>query len=199
MNWILANKEWVFSGVGVAVIGSLIALFFRRPSGNLAAISADRSGSVVGSPVASGSNISQTVNIVSAPATAPPSTVYSGTPTPDEIAAHLKSLPVFQRNAVKDSYIGLKICWPVELKNLHEISDVVRKAYKTDHTHTLVTESRGQEIEANINISRFPRLKISHRGTPMRLSGEISGVGATGFTYWLKDVEIEFDEVRQDL
>ncbi len=88
---------------------------------------------------------------------------------------------------------------PVKLVDLYEISDILRKAYKTDHTHTLVTASlnRGQEIEARINISRFPRLKISHNGTRMRLSGEISGVGTEGFNYSLEDAEIEFDEDSQ--
>jgi uncharacterized protein YggL (DUF469 family) len=34
VNWIIENKEWVFGGVGVAIISGLIALF-RRSSGSV--------------------------------------------------------------------------------------------------------------------------------------------------------------------
>jgi hypothetical protein len=32
MNWLIENKEWVFSGVGVAILGALLALRSRRGS-----------------------------------------------------------------------------------------------------------------------------------------------------------------------
>lgn len=67
--------EWVFSGIGVAVLGFLgfiVRKFFER-KGDSAVISASRS-SVVGSPVASGSNISQTVNFTTV---TPPDAILS--------------------------------------------------------------------------------------------------------------------------
>jgi membrane protein implicated in regulation of membrane protease activity len=30
INWLSSNKEWIFSGIGVAVISTIVALFFRR-------------------------------------------------------------------------------------------------------------------------------------------------------------------------
>jgi len=30
-RWVLENKEWVFSGAGVAVVAALVALLKRRP------------------------------------------------------------------------------------------------------------------------------------------------------------------------
>jgi hypothetical protein len=30
MNWLLANKEWIFSGIGVALLGLLYAVFSDR-------------------------------------------------------------------------------------------------------------------------------------------------------------------------
>ncbi|MDR0332637.1 MAG: hypothetical protein LBI15_04160 [Dysgonamonadaceae bacterium] len=32
MEWIINNKEWIFSGIGVAVISLIIALLARRKS-----------------------------------------------------------------------------------------------------------------------------------------------------------------------
>jgi hypothetical protein len=196
MNWLWDNKEWVFSGAGVAIFGLLYGFFFRpRPAANSSQVSADRSSAVLGSPVASGSHISQVVNIVTAAHSPSPLTAnaYSDKPGPDEIHAHLESLPVFQRKAVKESYVGLKVRWPVTLSDLQELPPALR--WKPDHTHTLVTRSAaGPEIEADINIETFPRLKISHHGTALRVSGTIKHLGITGFTYKLDDVEIEFDE-----
>src|ERR1700692_3663128 len=107
MNWLWANKEWVFSGIGVVFLGLLARMLLRpRAVEQSGIVSADRNGSVTGSPVASGSNISQTVNIITTThSSAPrPTTVYSEKPTPDEIHAHLDSLPVFLRKTAKDSY-----------------------------------------------------------------------------------------------
>jgi hypothetical protein len=137
MNWLWANKEWVFSGAGVAILGLFYGLFFRpRPAGNSGQVSADRNSSVLGSPVASGSNISQIVNIVTAaPSSSPPPTkAYPEKPGPDEIHAQLESLPVFQRKAAKESYVGLKVRWPVTLVDLKELPPTLR--WKPEHSHT---------------------------------------------------------------
>jgi hypothetical protein len=79
MHWILDNKEWLFSGIAVAVIAAVIGVFYRRfvdrPSqSNSNVVSADRNGSVFASPQASGTNINQTINIgTPIPALLPPS------------------------------------------------------------------------------------------------------------------------------
>lgn len=31
LNWVNSNKEWLFSGIGVAVIVALISLFVKHP------------------------------------------------------------------------------------------------------------------------------------------------------------------------
>lgn len=31
-NWLAQNKEWLFSGAGLVVLGKLITLFFRKKS-----------------------------------------------------------------------------------------------------------------------------------------------------------------------
>lgn len=34
MNWIIENKEWVFSGIGIFIIGLIISIFKIRNSRN---------------------------------------------------------------------------------------------------------------------------------------------------------------------
>lgn len=196
MNWLLANKAWIFSGVGVAVLGFFVRKFFQHATGDSAAISASRS-SVVASPVASGSNISQTVNFTtvhSAPTPTPPvRSDYSEKPTPADIFIHLNSLPAFQQNKVKDSYVGLKVCWLVRFATLAELEEWRRKLYKTDPTHLILVRYSTFIVATTVDIERFPRLKIIHDGTPLRISGTVSEVRVDGRIN-LDDVDIKFEE-----
>ena len=45
MQWIQDNKEWLFSGIGVAIISLLLGWMFRRGKSEVLNITADR-GSV---------------------------------------------------------------------------------------------------------------------------------------------------------
>jgi len=198
MHWLLDNKEWVFSGIGVALLGWVLTLWRRRGSNSSAAISVDHGGHVIGPPVASGSNIVQTVNIgMEGGGRSPSSSEYSLSPNPVEIQSQLESLPIYQRNVAKDSYVGLKVRWPVTLVDLQELPQAVRKASDTGDTHTLIVKF-GQAmhpIRTDLDIERFPRLKISHHGASMQLSGTISYVSDSG-SVRLKDSIINFDEAR---
>lgn len=37
-SWLINNKEWLFSGVGVALFTTVLAVFMKRKSGRLIAI-----------------------------------------------------------------------------------------------------------------------------------------------------------------
>jgi hypothetical protein len=202
MNWLLANKTWLFSGLGVAILGFVLRKLFQSGKGHSVDVSMNQS-SVVGSPVASGSNISQTVNFTTVNSPTTPQTSirkgYSEKPTPTEIEAQLDSLPAYQRNAAKESYSGLKVSWLLRLGSLHEQGAAYRAVLGTDTTHTLIAQYEIETIglpptvTVDINIENFPRLKITHAGTPLRISGTISSVSFSG-SIGLRDVEIEFDQ-----
>jgi hypothetical protein len=66
MHWLSQNYQWIFSGIGVLILGLLIERWRRSSKGqpkkeNSAALTA-QGAKVTASPVASGSNISQKVN-----------------------------------------------------------------------------------------------------------------------------------------
>jgi hypothetical protein len=121
---------------------------------------------------------------------------YSEKPTPAEIETEVNCLTPFQQGSAKDSYIGLKVSWPVDFSSLLKVSE-------TDHTYTVFSRfyetpsSSAVIVTATINIEHFPRLKSIHRGTQLRITGTISEVAAHGdftVTLTLKDVDIEFEE-----
>lgn len=205
MHWIWANKEWLFSGVAVAAIGGIITILSRRlfrgsPSAIVNALRVSRNGSVVGSPQASGSNITQTINIISAPAspqhTAPVVPPYSAHPSPEDIRKNLDRLPVYQRALTKDSFVGLKVLWRVVFTDLQQLGEAERTASKTTNaTHDLsarFSESCG--VRARVDIEQFPRLKILHEGVQIQIAGEIGYVADDGRTIRLRNATISFDD-----
>ena len=199
MHWLWTNKEWLFSGVGVAVIGPLLYTLFRLRTHTAGSsdISASRNSAVFGSPVAHGSNISQTINIGIAGTNSPSphsvtSPAYEERPTPDEIEEQLLSLPIYQRPAARKSYLGLKVSWRVTLHDMSELSETERAVWKIDATHDVTfSPAHGRSIRSYVKIERFPRLKISREGTPVRISGSIWYVSESGDVR-LQDVQIDF-------
>jgi len=181
MHWLWNNKEWLFSGCGIAVLGLFYKAIVRR-----------RSAAVTPSPANSFNNS----HIANPPARMPSELPYSPRPTPDEIENQLASLPIFQRRTAKDSYVGLRVRWPVALFGLTELADSERRIFQTDATHCLQAKfaaSPGCIVWANVNVNSFPRLKISHTDEPLQIWGTISNVSDSGAVR-LRDASVEFDE-----
>jgi len=187
-HWFWTNKEWLFSGIGVAFILWFLNVVFRR-----------RPTTTGGSPDNQG-NKQNPASALYANVPAFSESDYSQRPTPAEIASQLDSLPIFQRSAVKESYVGLKVRWRVELFNLTELGNAERKAFQTDATHCLQAHPRIRPectVWANVNVNAFPHLKISHAGTLLRIFGTISKITDSDHVR-LKDVSIAFGEARHN-
>lgn len=81
IKWIIANKEWLFSGVGVALIAGLIALIRRI----------------------------RIINKQPNPKYPFDSGEYAPLPFPQGICADIDKTPPYQRQMKSASYTGLKI------------------------------------------------------------------------------------------
>jgi len=206
MRWVWDNKEWLFSGVAVVAIAGLIGGLYRwlhRPKPTSPnALSIGRDGSVIGSPQASGSNITQTINIVSPiPQQAQRSfDAYSPHPSPDEIRESLERLPVYQRGLNKDSFVGLKVRWWAAFENLIRMGDAERSVFRTDATHDLSARfSDRSRIRAHVDIVRIPRLKILHEGAQIQIAGEIEYLSDDGRVIRLRGADVMLDELAREV
>jgi hypothetical protein len=187
MHWILGNKEWLFSGIGVAILGSVLAFFVRRRTVANENTSIIEDTSMIGSPVATGSNISQTVSVTLAGTQPTPDArdSYSGKPAPDEIYSQLAALPIFQRDDAAKSYVGIRVSWPVRLDYLETLREGTIDPTANTHRVYLSYENSiasklGKTttlVSVDVNIGRNPRLKIAHEGDQMRISGTIENAG----------------------
>jgi hypothetical protein len=192
MQWLWANKEWLFSGLGIALIGVIYRFWFHQPHGRVSI----GNSSMVGSPVASGANISQTVHIgdvIRNDTDTIKVDTYDEQPTPDQIKTYLESLPIYQRADAAKAYCRFKVSWPVKLFALDQLVESERRNSDTTCTHEMTVGYGNSTITALVDIEKYPRLKISHQGTLLRISGVIERVGQSGTLIRFKEVQISFD------
>jgi|HubBroStandDraft_2_1064218.scaffolds.fasta_scaffold407407_2 hypothetical protein len=182
MNWVLDNKTWIFSGVGCLALGGLVKavvwLLRRRaqtPTPGDVSATAITSSSMIGSPVATGSNISQNVSINIVKQTPPTPDGYSPRPTPQEIFAQLSKIPVFQQGDAARAYVGIKVRW----RGTFEAMDEVQRYDVTDEgaTHFVFLATGHSLIKVPVDIEQLPRLKVTHTGVPMEVRGTIVRAG----------------------
>lgn len=94
-KWMIDNKEWLFSGIGLATIGAVYALvrrfIFRKKKPN----------------------------------EVPPfnSTVYKLRPYPKEIISEIDGTPPYQQEMKREFYVGLKFQWHVTLYSARKNND----------------------------------------------------------------------------
>jgi len=190
LKWIADNYTWIFSGVGVTALLLLFGLFRwkkRTPQNahpSLAVSVAD--GQLLASPIA-GRDVIQTVHITN-PIQSDGSTTseFKATPTAKEIYAQVDAVPVYQRSAARESYTGLKVRWPAKFQTLQETKDpnVVRIFVRCGNEYL-----NSPLVAGELDIRRYPRLKIIYPGEPVVIAGTINNVGEIGIYIDLDQLE----------
>ena len=162
IQFILDNKEWLFSGIGVLFITVIFQVFKvlrerkikaekveipLHPSGSFSA--ADGAG-LIPVPKVNVLNFSEIGNIIK------------------------KALPL-QRDSVKNSFKGIKVMWDGYLKSAtKKYGDIItlRLAPGTELGDRLST------IYCEVSLSDYPELGVMHEGIKIRIGGEIAEVDA---------------------
>lgn len=185
---------WAFEGVGVLLLSMVATGVWRWikrrriERGPSQRIGIGAGTSVFGSPVAYGRDIVQNVTLNAVPLSRTTFPEYRETPTPEEIRNHLRSLPVYQQLAVKDSYLGINIRWTAYLRHL--------APHPTEPSQYMVffgaTERQGSEsIICVVRLEDFPRLQIAKAGDEIIVTGTVSKID---FNIELRDVRLNFPE-----
>ena len=173
MDWIIRNKEWLFSGVGVAVIMAIIGivrliLSRRRRSANQP------------QPTQEGHLLQQT-GYTSFQAHDP-----SILDIPlKKIFDDIESRPPFQRDDVKKHYIGTRI----------RFEGVLRSLSKRENDEVYIMLNHGPDnwyprVNFVVKVTDYPQLKFLEKNAPMAVVGRIADLVASDAT--LEDVKIEW-------
>jgi len=162
VDWILENKEWVFSGIGIAIFGGIFVLikiaFVKRKSlinspEKKTAIQVHRSTET------------QTDNSQKQ--------IVSPILTPKAIVKAVTSVPPLQRKDIAKHYSGIRVRWSGSLASIHELCH--------DGPDVMITLNSGKfdsiDIYFIVNPSDHKGLSLVDIGQRITVEGDIESVG----------------------
>lgn len=192
LEFIAHNKEWLFSGVGVAVLSTLFFIAKWLYNWQKSPMNHKVKSLSVGTSVNTPSNIhdspippvSKGDSLVPEPAPFRYGE-YSQHPSPKDISNQIERLPPFQKIGAEKNYTGLKVKWKVSLAMIHpKDGDLIEIA--CNHREYF------RYVKTVISLSRYPRFKIIREGEAFWIYGEILSIEPSGFK--IRSHHIEFDD-----
>ena len=160
VDWILENKEWVFSGIGIAIFGGMLVLiqkaFVKRKSlinspEKKTAIQAHRSAET------------QTDNSQKQP--------VKSDLTPKAIVKAVNSVPPLQRKDIAKHYQGIRVRWSGSVREIQELSD-------SHNVIILLSSSKVgfTDIVCTVNPSEHKGLSLVDIGQSITVEGDIESI-----------------------
>lgn len=161
IDFIIENKEWLFSGIGVSILTAVFLLLRSLVLRRKNRLSYPINQEARQSP--DSQTTSQEKDTIG----------YSTHPTPKEIANEISKLAPFQQTAAENNYIGLKVRWDVSLSLVH---------LRDNNQVQLSCEFKGYSryVEVETNLEDYPEIKIVKRGQIITVYGVIKGIHPSG-------------------
>jgi hypothetical protein len=174
MDWIIRNKEWLFSGIGVAAIMAIIGIV-------RVILSRRRQPAIQPHQTEEGPLLQQQI-VIPVPEAHGPSILDIPL---SKILGEIESRPPFQRDDVKKHYIGTRIRFKGVLRSLSKReNDEVKIRLNT------APDNWYPRVNFVAKVAVYPQLKFLEENAPMSVVGRIMDLGAAEAT--LEDVKIEF-------
>ncbi|MEQ1514524.1 MAG: hypothetical protein ABL934_17850 [Lysobacteraceae bacterium] len=176
IDFLVKNKEWLFSGVGVVIMGLIFSVFRNRifsPKARIATpIVQDISQPLPGNP-----------DQLTPSAT--PQIKKTNSIELEEIVAALRESPPLQKSDLIKHYIGLTVQWETLLWS----------AEKSDGDNVLLTLHFGSQnlslVHCSVLLSDYKELGVMKRNAPITVIGKISKVSTSSAD--LDNVQLIFD------
>jgi hypothetical protein len=187
-EWLSANKEWMFSGLGVTVLAGVVAIFKLLGSRKQPAQPATvvfRVENPVQFPPTVVQNASPTVPVTPP---APVSAERITTITQRDISDAIDAAPPLQRDAVAERFKGVKIEWDTSLRSGYERAGEVHLRLRVRE----INEPAWFDVECKVRLSDYRELGILPQGSLIRVYGEITK--ATSFSVELTNVRLLYIE-----
>ncbi len=177
IDWLLTNKEWVFSGAGITVLVGLVA-FFRllgkkqKPEIPPVVVRIEHvllGGSQPGLSTSTMVAINRITLI-----------------TPEDIKTSIETAPLLQSKAVANRYKGLRVEWETELIGAEEDKGMVRLHLRVSCKKMLFPFF----VWCDVKLADYPELSVLPKGACVKANGRIEN--ATSDSVKLYDVCLTF-------
>jgi len=168
------NKEWLFSGGGVVVLGVIVAAFRNRVF--------PRKKTSTTAVVATDLDQPQKLSELSTYESAQATKTHSGELS--EIISTIKKSPSLQQSDVIKHYIGIKVQWEA----------LLFKAEKKDEENVRVVLDFGSKslhlVYCSVRLSDYRELGVLEQGAPVTVIGRISELSTSSAS--LEEVQLFF-------
>ncbi|MFH0813746.1 MAG: hypothetical protein V2A69_13055 [Pseudomonadota bacterium] len=197
IDWVIKNKEWLFSGIGIVALGLLIAFgktIYQKIDLKLLPtilVALGFSLIVLGIYLQFRSH----PKVVEEPKeqTTPQITSIN----PYEIREKINSLPPYQQDEVRKNYRGLWVEWKGRFSHIESqkggSTKVSLQAVPREPTKGIV---RPVWLECTVQLSDYPQFKIMEKDTEVTVVGRIAGFDLVS-TIVLDDVKLSFQETER--
>jgi hypothetical protein len=186
LEYVNKNKEWLFSGVGVAVIGYVAAHFWGRP--NTKSQPAQSAVIIVQTSTQEAQQFNGTEQIDQG---APAHITKISTITLAEILTTLEKAPPLQKNEIAKNYNGLNVQWETKLWSAEK---------KADELVNLTLDFGPSDmhlVHCSVRLSDYRELGILPKGAPITVIGHIKEIGRQSAT--LDDVQLFFHSITTEV
>jgi hypothetical protein len=177
LEMLIKNKEWLFSGLGIALIAGLISIVLKlinRQNKESVLPSMPQNLMVITGAPPSPSIIEPKPSLYSPPTNIIPSESL----LPSEIIKTIRDAPLLQQDEITKHYIGLKVIWEGKLSSAYtKKNDIVRMYMYSLHC-TIIFE---------VNKNDYPGLGLLKEGTILTVEGIIETIEVD---FKLKDARI---------
>ena len=179
LDFLTQNKEWLFSGLGVAVLGGIYGLvrwWVKKRVEKLPQVIIHVSNSS-----RPGEADQHEKNLM-------PTTIERVSRiTFEDIRKAIDNALPLQRDQVAKSFAGIKIEMDTYLSSAHIVEgDIVRLTLTPDK------EYRGKDIFCEVHLAEYRELGVLPEGTKIRIQGEIKETGRSTIT--LNNVKLYFHD-----
>jgi hypothetical protein len=177
VQFILDNKEWIFSGIGVAILGGLIAILSRG---------LQKSRAKPPQVIIHVSGTDQNNSEENKATEITPVSIKRISPIRfKDIKKAIDEAPPLQRDQVRKNFVGIKVEWDTYLKGAtKQKDDMVHLGLRTEENFGLDT------IWCMVPLSQYRELGVLPEGTRIRIQGEIEDADSWDVT--LKNVTLFF-------
>ena len=158
-QWIVDNKQWLFSGVGVMLlllIGNFLRRRFTRPRTTDMGLG--------------GHSLSFVIQGPSTPPIALPTTVADI--APDDILKSVEAAPLLQRPDVAHHYRGLRVSWDGSLANARKKSD------RSVRLQISCGKESSASVFVDVNPTDYPGIGLLRERDSLVVSGIVADVSS---------------------
>ena len=190
IDWIIKNKEWLFSGIGIVALGLLIAFaktiyqkFDLRPWPTVLVVL----GFFL---IVLGIYLQFRLQPKAIAKPKQEITPQITSIDPYEIREKINSLPPYQQDEARKNYLGLWVEWKGRFNHIEKQEDgSIKVSLRAVQPKSIKGIVGSAWIDFTVQLSDYPQLKIMDQGKEVTVKGKIAGFDEIG-TIVLDDVKL---------